>query len=424
MSIVETRPVVPPVEAALTATDAVARAARIKLLKFVVVFGFGGTERQVMNLTHGLDRVRFEPRFACLKRWGHFLDELEQQGIPVSEYRIDSLYKPRTLRQQWRLARDMRRERIEIVHSYNFYANVFAVPAARLAGVPVVIASIRDAGVYLTPAKKRVQRLACRFADCVLVNAESIRQWLIEEHYPPERIAVIRNGIDLKRFPSAPSAPGLRRELGLPADARLVVMLARLSPLKGFEDFLDAAAAVVRDCPQARFLIVGETFVRRDGAIERDATYRDALARQAARLGIGDHVVFTGFRPDVPALLSESAVSVLPSLSEGLSNTVLESMAAGVPVVATRVGGNPELIRDGIDGLLVPPRDPRALAQAISAILRDPERARTLGREAKRRVTECFSLERMVRETEELYATLLREKTARRRPRSSPIPPH
>lgn len=384
---------------------------QIRVLKFLTLFGFGGTERQVVNLVRNLDRSRFDPSFACLKRWGHFLDAIEQQRIPIAEYRIRNLYKPSTFRQQLRFVRDMKREQIQIVHSYNFYANVFAVPAARFAGAPVVIASIRDTGMGVTPAKMHLHKLVCRLADCVLVNAEAIRQWLIEQGYRAEKIAVIRNGIDLSRFAHPRDASGLRRELGLPARAPLVLVLARLAPQKGIESFLEAAAIVSRRCPDTRFLVVGDVFTskRNNGVIESDDSYKKTLQQHVARLSLDGRVVFTGFRSDVPELLSQAAVSVLPSHSgEGLPNALLESMAAGVPSIATRVGGSHEVIEeDGVAGLLVPPRDPRELAQAMCAVLENPELARRLGVQAKRRVTTYFSMERMVRETEDLYATLL-----------------
>lgn len=390
---------------------------RIRLLEFLPVFGFGGTERQVVNLTRMLDRSRFDPQFGCMRRWGHFLDDIERQRIPIAEYRIKSLYKPGTLRQQMRLAASMRHHRIQIAHSYNFYANVFAVPAARFAGVPVVIASIRDTGMgNITPTRQRVHRLACGLADRILVNAEAIRRWLIEQGYNAEKITVIRNGIDLSRFAHPERKNGLRREFDLPEHAPLVVVLARLVPHKGIEFFLEAAAEVSCRHPDARFLVVGDLFSasRRGGAFELDVAYRQALSRRADRLGLAGRVIFTGYRSDIPELLTQAAVSVLPSVAgEGLSNALLESMAAGVPVVATRVGGSSEVIeREGVDGLLVPPRDASELARAICAVLHDPDFARRLGQEAKRRVAEHFSLERMVRETENLYVTLL-ERAAR-----------
>ncbi|MGH2668375.1 MAG: glycosyltransferase, partial [bacterium] len=320
---------------------------RIRLLKFVDGFGVGGTERHVMGLGKGLDPSRFDLQLACLKRWGHFLPETEARGHPITEYRIRRLYSPATLRQQLRLARHVRRRRIDIVPAYNFYANVFAVPGARLAGAPVVLASIRDTGVYLTPAKRRVQRAVCRLADRVLVNAEAIRSWLVTEGFDARKIVIIRNGIDLTRFAARGDGSRIRHELALPAKAPLVAVLSRLHELKGLEYFLEAAAEVGRRLPEARFLVIGDRMTVRDGEVVSESTYRTQLEEHARRLGLGDRIVFTGFRLDVPELLSEVAVSVLPSLSEGLSNTILESMAAGVPVVATTVGGNPEAVDHG-----------------------------------------------------------------------------
>jgi glycosyltransferase involved in cell wall biosynthesis len=391
---------------AAVATDA-EPAGRIRLVEFVASFGIGGTERHVVNLGRALDPARFALSFGCLKRWGDFLDEVETGGVPVSEYCIRSLYPHRTLPEQIRFARDLRRARVQIVHAYNVYANIFAVPPARIAGTPVVVASIRDTGVYLTPLQKRVQRMACRLADCVLVNAEAVRRWLEDQGYRTDRVAVIRNGVDLARFAVRPGDGALRRELGLPADAPLVLVLSRLDRNKGIEEFLEAAAEVASRSPRVRFLVVGDRFVLRDGAIVRDERHRDELEKRARELGLSGRVRFTGFRLDVPALLSEAAMSVLPSRSEGLSNAVLESMAAGVPVIATRVGGIPEAIEDGVSGLLVPPRDPGALARAMEVLLEHRELARRLGRDARRRVEERFSLERMVRETEALYSGML-----------------
>lgn len=381
----------------------------IKLLKFVTAFGIGGTEQHVVNLGRALDSSRFELHFACLRRWGPFLKEIEARQIPPTEYEINSLYSPQTFKQQLRFASYIKRNRMRIVHSYNFYPNVFAIPAARLAGVPVIVASIRDTGVYLTPMQRRVQKFICRLADCILVNAEAVRQWLMAEGYNPEKITVIRNGIDLSRFAKTDRNGRLRQELGLPPLAPVVAVISRLTRFKGFEYFLEAAAMVAAHFQEARFLIMGGHFIVQDGAVVEDIAYRRELQSYAARLGIDRRVIFTGYRLDVPEVLSEVAVSVLPSLSEGLSNAVLESMAAGVPVVATRVGGNPEAIEEGVTGLLVPPRDPAALARAICRLLQNPELALTLGQAGRQRVTERFSLEQMVRETEHLYLQLLRQ---------------
>jgi glycosyltransferase involved in cell wall biosynthesis len=271
-----------------------------------------------------------------------------------------------------------------------------------------VIASIRDTGMNLTPTKIHVHRVFCKLADCILVNAVAIRRWLLEQGCDEEKIVVIRNGLDLSRFAQPVDGAGLRRELGVTETAPLVMVLARLTPQKGIEVFLDAAALLSQRFPEARFLIVGDAFLS-TGRDERDTVYMGQLVQRAERLGIGERAIFTGFRPDVPALLSQAAVSVLPSLNgEGLPNSLIESMAAGVPVVATRVGGATEVIeRDGVDGLLVKPQDPVALAGAIGALLRNRELALSLGQEGRRQAERRFSLEHMVRQTEDLYANLL-----------------
>jgi len=379
---------------------------RMRVLQFVTVFATAGTETQVMNLADGLDASQFDVHFACLNRWGQFLAQVEASRRPLAEYRIDRLYGGHTMRQQFRFARDLRRNRVDLVHAYGFYPNVFAVPAARVAGTGPIVASIRDIGDHLTPAQRSVQRMACRMADAILVNAEAVKQRLVGEGYDPLRITVIRNGIALSRFEARPADGGRRRELGVPAGAPLVAVFSRLSRLKGLEYFLQAAAGVAARFPDARFAIVGETRVVEGGALV-EGSYKRELEAQAVRLGLGERVLFTGFRSDVPELLNEVSVSVLPSLSEGLSNAVLESMAAGVPVVATAVGGNPEAVEDGVSGILVPPRDAGALSNAICALLGDGELAMRLGRAGRQRVIDRFSNERMVRDTERFYRDML-----------------
>jgi glycosyltransferase involved in cell wall biosynthesis len=382
---------------------------RISLLKFLTFFYLGGTERQVMNLAAGLDPERFDLHMACNGKVGELLEEATALGVPVTEYAINSLYNVGSMRARLRFARDLRAHSIEIVHSYGFYSNLFAIPAARLAGVPVVVASIRDCGETLTPAQKSAQKLFCRMADCILANAEGVRRWLIREGYPARKIQVIRNGV-LKPPPMV-GAGWLRKEFGLAPDARLIAVCSRLNRMKGLEYFIDAAAIVSRQRPDVRFLIVGGNGHRSDG------DYQAELERYAASHGLESRVIFTGFRTDVARMLQEIDISVLPSLSEGLSNTLLESMAAGVPVIATKVGGTPELVEDGSTGLLVPPRDPGALSQSMTLMLDNPGTARRLGEAGRDHVLSRFSIDKMVADTQSLYAKLLSASGARVRHR-------
>jgi glycosyltransferase involved in cell wall biosynthesis len=391
--------------------EPVGAAERIPVLTFLTNFLIGGTERQVLNLVRNHDRGRFEVHLACFRRAGPLLQEIDPAEVTLADFPITTLPSPRTLWQQWRLARHVRARGIRVVHSFGFYANVFAIPAARLGGATVVVASIRDTGDHLTRLQKAMQKWACRAADHVLVNAQAIRTVLVEQGYDPSRISVIPNGIDLSQFGDRARTKAVREGLRLPPTAPVVAVFSRLNRLKGIEYFLEAAAVLAKRFEEVRFLIVGDSISQ---------LYRDELEALARSLGLADRVLFTGFRGDVPALLSEVSVSVLPSLSEGLSNVVLEAMAAGVPVVATSVGGTPEMVEDGVTGLLVPPRDARALAEAIGSLLADPLRGRSIGDAGRRRVAERFSLEATVHATAQLYERLLRPVTV---PVSPPSPP-
>jgi glycosyltransferase involved in cell wall biosynthesis len=375
-------------------------------MKVLPTFLCGGTEGQFSALAGALDPERFAVQCACLRRQGDLDNGLRDRGIPVQEYPITSFFTPGCAVQQARFTNDLAQQRIDVVHAYSFYGNVFAVPPARFARVPAVIASVRDCGPYLSAMQKRVQREICRFADCVLVNANAVKSWLVSTGYDTEHIVVIRNGVDLGRFAPRTDTGVVRAELGLPAEAPVVGVVSRLVPLKGIEQLLEAAALLSPEFPDMRVVIVGETS-------PDNPQYADQLRALARRLGVGDRTVFTGRRSDIPALLRTFTVSVLPSLSEGLSNVLLESMAAGVPVVATTVGDAADVVTESKTGLLVPPGDPQAIAAAVARVLRTPAFAAAMGEAGRRLIEKDFSLERMARRTEQLYLDVLASKRGR-----------
>jgi glycosyltransferase involved in cell wall biosynthesis len=381
----------------------------IRILHFVDSLHIGGAERQVVRLMRGLSDEGFALHLACFRAEGPLLDEVPRLAAPVEEYRLGSLRSPRALTGLLRLAGSMRRNRIDVVHTTSLYPNVVGMAAAALARVPVRLASVRDMGTTWSPGLLRLQRGACRLADAVVVNAAAIGERLRREGYDPARIAVVPNGV-VPPPPSKADGAALRAELGLAPDALLIAVVCRLHRVKRLEEFVDAAATLAPAHPRARFLIVGP----KDDGADR-AVYARELEERARRRGIGDRLLLTGARGDVPAVLGELAVSVLCSDSEGLSNTLLESMAAGVPVVATRVGGNPEIVEDGVTGLLVARRDPSALAAAIDRLLAQPDLAAELADAGRRRVAARFGVERLVAETAALYRQLLVRSRAGRR---------
>lgn len=382
----------------------------IRVLYFVSSFLIGGTERQATISAHELQGPRFDVRMACFDRRGPLYETVEH--LPCEHFELASFYSPRLAAEMARFALWLRRNPVDVVHATGLYPNVFAIPAARAAGVPAIIGAVRDLGDMWGARHRRLQKLACRCAHRVIANSEAVRRRLLDEGYPPGKLSVIYNGVSCGEAARPDARAYLRAELGIPSDAPVIGVIARLTPVKGIEYLLDAAARLGNRFPTARYVIIGDTQFGESGP---GPGYRERLGRQAGELGIANRVIFTGFRTDVAQLMAGMDLSVLPSLSEGLSNVLLESMSIGLPVVATRVGGNIEIVEDGVTGFLVPRRDPEALAETIGRLLEHPLEARRMGSAGRRRVRERFSVESMVADTAGLYESLVAARRGRSR---------
>ena len=373
----------------------------IKVLKFITHFGVGGTERQFVYITKGLDRAHFDVRVGCMARVGTFMNEVEAAGVPITEYKTNSLCSAMTLRRQVELARDIRRHGIHVIHSYGFYPNVFTIPPAALGTKCITIASVRDMGSFSNchAMRRRTQAVVCRFADCVLANSNAVREWLIGQGLGRCDIRVIPNGIAIPNARDPREGFPIREQLHIDRNAPVIAVIGRLMRTKGLEFFLEAACAIAGRFPSVRFLIVGGACV--------EPRYRIELERRAADLNLAGRVIFTGERTDVLQIVREVNISVQPSLTESFSNSLLESMANGLPVIATNVGGNPELVDDGLNGILVPPRDPPALARAMTQLLESERLSRRMGQAAREKVMREYSMQTVLSRTEKLYATLV-----------------
>jgi glycosyltransferase involved in cell wall biosynthesis len=358
----------------------------------------GGAQTHLLQVLRLLDRRRFNPVLCCLAsdrqdpiQLLHRVRELE---VPIVDAQLrdvpSSLVRPHTFGQMARIAGELRRRRVQIVHSYLFHANWFGTLTARLGRIPVAIVSKRSMDVYHRARDRWACRVVNHLADRVTVNAEAVRDHVHRwERCPLAKIVVIANGVELRNRagpPPAPAAEELNR-LGSP----LVGSIARLVWKRGHKELLAAAAVVARQEPAVRFVLIG------------DGPLRPGLEREAATLGLNGRLRFLGAVPDAAALLPSLDVFVLPSIWEGMSNALLEAMAAGKPVIATSVGGNPELITHEKTGLLVPPGDVEALAAAILRLVREPALARSMAEAARQRMASEFTLERMVRRLEQLY---------------------
>ena len=354
-------------------------------------FDFGGTERQLVERLRRHPRG-FEPLLACNSATGAFLEPIRALGLDPVVIPWRGIVHPTGALGVARLAALMVSRQVDLVHANDYAMSVLGLLAARLARARFITNRV-DCG-HLRPgfgvAHRKLEAFAARNSDLVCANADAVRKVCIEEEgCDPERVAVVRNGIDLSRFDSLaqqePAAPiGMR-----PGDFNVAVV-GNLWPVKGHTTLVEAAALLAERTPRIRFFCAGE------------GVMRPALEKRLRQLGIEDRVVLLGHRSDVPAILARSNALALCSSNEGLSNAIMEAMAARLPVVATRVGGNPELLEGG-RGLLVPYRDPRALAQAVVRISTAPDEARTMGRKGRAFVEAELSLERMQTAHERLY---------------------
>lgn len=307
------------------------------------------------------------------------------------------------LRRMGHLRREVRRHPPDLVHAYFFWPVVYARLLKRAGYVRHLVENREDEGFNMGERDFRILRRTAHLPDRVVCVSEAVRRVAVErEGVSPSRTVVIPNGVALPRTAAGKGErerlrAEVRQELGLDGEHRVVGMVANLNrAVKGVHHFVDAVPAIVEAVPEARFLVVG-------GGPDEDALRARARARAVA-----GHLHFTGFRPDIHRIYPAMDVSVLTSLSEGLSITLLESMGHGLPVVATRVGGNPELVRDGENGFLVPPADIPAFAERVVALLRDGALRQEMGTRGRALVESDFVLERVARRYEALYRSVIR----------------
>jgi glycosyltransferase involved in cell wall biosynthesis len=360
--------------------------------------GWAGGERYLLALATELDRKRFKlsvivPDAGPLVDRLHALD-VETYLVPLNE----RLVSPGAF---LALVRTLQRLHPAIVQSHGARSNVYTRLAARYAGVPIVLSTVHNSLFDYEVARCRralyvlAERLTSPLADRILAVSEAIAHDLVERYgIAAARTVVVHNGIDAWAFRPAREKATVRAELGISDGRRVVVMAGRMTPQKGWDVLLEAAAPQAAARNDLAWVLVG------------DGPLRPALTRRAADLGVAAH--FTGARADMADVLGCADVVVLASRSEGLPFTLLEAMALGKPVVATRVGGVPEVVEDGRSGRLVPCDDPAALASAVASVVDAPDRA-AMGARGRARVETAFTLDGMVRALERVYATVLHE---------------
>jgi L-malate glycosyltransferase len=365
-------------------------------------FETGVSERQFAVLAQNLPRAQFHVSLGCIRRIGPFAENFGD----VPEFWLGgSLYGAESLRARWRLGRHLREQHIQIAHAFDFYTNLTLIPVARLARIPVVIGSQRQLGDLLTTSQFHAQATAFRWCDAVICNSQAAADRLAEEGIRKEKLVVIGNALPAEAF--APAVPAVPRKSG----TLRIGMIARMNHhYKGHASFLRIAAKIhqsmtsqsmtSQSSPDVEFLLAG------------DGPLRPEFEQQAKTLGIADRVVFLGDRRDIPSVLASLDVAVLASDSESLSNVILEAMAAALPVVAFRVGGNAELVTED-RGILVPANDEQGFASAVEHLLTEPEMRAQQGQNAKQFAAQNFSLENVLAKYRDCYQTLLEKKGVR-----------
>ena len=366
------------------------------VLHLVETLEVGGTETQLLQTALRQHSRQQNVTVGCLRAEGPLLASLERAGIPVVEFRKGKkLLSLQGVTQCLRLAFFLRRREFHVMHAHDLMSSLLGVPAARLAGTPVVISSRRylaDLDWWRGELRNRVARVIYNSSTHVVVNSKSIRDLLIaRDGVRRERIRVIYNGVDADGFIRIRGDRG-KLLSGVPRSSKIVVVVANMdSAIKGHASLIAAAGNVLRCFPDVTFVLIGE------------GQQRPRLQQQVKEASLGRNVLFLGSRKDIPELLSCCDLSIHPSESEGLPNALLEAMAAGLPVIATSVGGVPEVVLSEVHGLLVPPGDPDSLSAAILRVLKDEGLGRRLARAGRQRVIERFGFERLIDALETLY---------------------
>lgn len=367
----------------------------LRLLLVVDSLEVGGAERHVAGLALALAQKGYGVEVACSVN-GALSEPLETTGVPVRPLAGGLVKRRVSLTYARRLRKLVTERRFDLVHAHVYASAVAAAGATIDTGVPLVITEHTEA-LWQSRLARAISGWASRRAQRTIAVSSVIRERLVQrDGVPPERITFIPNAIVPGERPGAPPE--------LPAGLRerpVVGIVARLQPEKGVTNFVKAAARVARSVPEARFVVVG------------DGPLREELSVLAGQVGVRDQVHFLGVRSDVKGLMALMNVIAVPSLSEGSPLVTLEAMAAGIPVVASEVGGIPDQIRHNREGLLVPPDDPASLGVALIELLQNPERAVSLGEAGRLRATTEFGHERMVSRVENVYRSALGLKVIR-----------
>lgn len=356
----------------------------------------GGAEKNLIQLALGLKgRGEHVQMVFCLKG-GPLVHALSKQGIEVLDLQLERVYGVAALKAVMKIVSYVKKNEIDLIMTYHLGSDFLGIILSILCGIPI-ISSRRDMGFSLRKRHIVFYMFANRFFDAITAVSNAVKESICEKQKAdPKKISVVYNGIDSSIFLIEADRSHLKKEMGLDPNSAIVGCFAHLWPIKGHKYLIEAAVIVLKKIPETQFLLVGGY-----DSGEAKKTYKK-LVELTEKKNVIDKIIVAGSRDDIPLILSLVDISVIPSLSEGFSNSILEAMAAAKPVVATDVGGNPEAVIDGKTGHLVPPADPKAMADALLKLLLYPELRCEMGLKGRQRVETEFSLNGMVNRYEDL----------------------
>ncbi len=360
----------------------------------------GGIQQQILSLLKEYDREVFNPAFCCLGPKGEIGKEIENLGFDFTALNRERYHRfsPGIVIALYKL---IKRKRIHVLRTHKYRANLYGRLAGRLAGVPVIISSLHiDYGAKDRYTGRRIMnRLLSRVSDRIVAVSESVKRDSVRyDGIEPERVLVIRNGVDTRRFSAGQEYNNAGEEFSIKKEDMVIGFVGRIVQSKGLQYLIEAASLLKGQYDNLKFLLVG------DGSLVNE------LKEQAREKGVFKNVIFAGSRRDISAFLSRFNIFVMPSVKEGLPNSLLEAMAMGKPVIAAGVGGIPEVINNGVNGLLVPPGDAGRLAESIKRLIENEGMAAGMGQAARDFIAENYSIKSTALKWQSLYVSLLRQK--------------
>ncbi|MBN1901059.1 glycosyltransferase [Candidatus Sumerlaeota bacterium] len=368
----------------------------LRIAHIISALGKGGMEFAVSRLALEQKKMGYDVSMICIRELGSTAEMLISGGVPVHLCPLKSRVNPFSL---FRLRSLLCELKINVAQTHNYRPNVSGVIAAKMARIPVIVSSLRTVNRWDTYRQFLMDRFVCLFRDAIVCVSKEVRDRYIEKiKWRPEKLRVIHNGIDPELLKQREKADYLYSKHGLKREDRHIASIARLVRIKDHSTLLKALKVIISERKDVKLLLLGE------GPLKED------IEKEARNLGIEENVLFLGHQQNIPDWLTIADISILSTHVEGFSSTILESMAVGVPVIATNVGGNPEAIEDGVTGFLTPPSDAGAIAEKALLILDNPQIAREIREKARQKVAESFTIDVTAKKTIELYRNILQKK--------------